>query len=160
MGGAGGKESTCQCRRHRFNPWVRKIPWSRKWHPTPLFLPGEFHGQRSLVGQSQWSHKESDTTERMSPYCTKLLSSARQSGSRNAITILLFNTVLTIHATFRHYVRYYLKMIFNVIKHVKVKVLVTQSCPTLCHPMVCPWDSPSRNTGVGCHSLLQGIFLT
>ena len=39
-----GKESTCQCRRHRrhgFNPWVRKIPWRRKWLPTPVFLPGE-----------------------------------------------------------------------------------------------------------------------
>ena len=46
------KESVCQCRkckRHRFNPWVRKIPWKRKWQPTPVFLPGKFHGQRSLV---------------------------------------------------------------------------------------------------------------
>ena len=56
-GGAGGKESTCQCRRckrHEFDPWVGKIPWSRKWQPTPVFLPGKFHGQRSLVGYSQW----------------------------------------------------------------------------------------------------------
>ena len=45
-----GKESTCQCRSCRFNPWVRKIPWRRKWQPTPVFLPGEFLGQRSLVG--------------------------------------------------------------------------------------------------------------
>ena len=44
-----GKESTCQCRRRRFNPWVRKIPWRRKWQPTPVFLPGESHGQSSLV---------------------------------------------------------------------------------------------------------------
>ena len=47
------KESACQCRRHRrsgFDPWVRKIPWRREWQPTPVFLPGEFHGQRSLVG--------------------------------------------------------------------------------------------------------------
>ena len=41
-----------------------------------------------------------------------------------------------------------------------MKVLVTQSCLTLCHPMVCPWDSPGKNTGVGCQSLLQGIFPT
>ena len=50
-----GKESTCQCRRHRrcgFNPWVGKILWSRKWQPTPVFLPGKSHGQRSLVGYS------------------------------------------------------------------------------------------------------------
>ena len=42
---------TClQCRRPRFNPWVRKIPWRRKWQPSPVFLPGESHGQRSLAG--------------------------------------------------------------------------------------------------------------
>ena len=46
-----------------FNPWVRKIPWRRKWQPTPVFLPGESHGQRSLVGYSLWDCKESDTTE-------------------------------------------------------------------------------------------------
>ena len=45
-----GKESTCQCRRHRLNPWVKKIPWRRKWQPTPVFLLGKFHGQRSLTG--------------------------------------------------------------------------------------------------------------
>ena len=39
-----------QCRRHRSDPWFRKIPWRREWTPTPVFLPGEFHGQRSLVG--------------------------------------------------------------------------------------------------------------
>ena len=52
-----GKESACQCRRHRFDSWVGKIPWRRKWLPTPVFLPGEFHGQRSLVGYSPWGHK-------------------------------------------------------------------------------------------------------
>ena len=54
------KEFTCQCRkckRHRFNPWVGKIPWRRKWQPIPVFLPGEFHGQRSLVGCSPWAHR-------------------------------------------------------------------------------------------------------
>ena len=46
-GSTSGKESTCQCRRHKrrgFNPYVRKIPWSRKWQPAPVFLPGQFHG--------------------------------------------------------------------------------------------------------------------
>ena len=54
-----GKESTCQCRRcwrPGFYPWVRKIPW-RKWQPTPVCLPGKFHGQRSLADQS-WGHKD------------------------------------------------------------------------------------------------------
>ena len=42
-----GKEFTCQCSRCRFDPWVRKIPWKRKWQPTPVFLPGSSHGQRT-----------------------------------------------------------------------------------------------------------------
>ena len=46
--------------------WVGKIPWRREGQPTPVFLPGEFHGQRSLAGYSPWGHKESDTTERLS----------------------------------------------------------------------------------------------
>ena len=49
--------------RPRFDPWVGKIPWRKAWQPTPLFLPGEYHGQRSLVGYSPWGRKESDTTE-------------------------------------------------------------------------------------------------
>ena len=59
----GGKESACQRRRqkrHRFNPWVGKIPWSRKWQPTPVFLPRKFHGQKRLVGYNSWGHKELD----------------------------------------------------------------------------------------------------
>ena len=51
------KESACQCKRHGFDPWVRKIPWRRKWQPTPVFLPGKSHGQRSLVGYSSWGAK-------------------------------------------------------------------------------------------------------
>ena len=54
-----------QCRRPGFDPWSGKIPWRRKWQPTPVFLPGESHGWRSLVGCSPRGHKESDTTERL-----------------------------------------------------------------------------------------------
>ena len=50
--------------RPRFDLSVGKIPWRRKWQPTPVFLPGESHGGRSLVGYSPWGHKESDMTER------------------------------------------------------------------------------------------------
>jgi len=49
--------------RPRFNPWVGKIPWSRKWHPTPVSLPGKFHGQRSLAVYSSFDCKESDMRE-------------------------------------------------------------------------------------------------
>ena len=48
-----------QCGRPGFHPWVRKIPWRRKWQSTPVLLPGKSHGQRSLVGYSPWGHKES-----------------------------------------------------------------------------------------------------
>ena len=49
----------------RFDLWVGKIPWRRKQLPTPVFLPGKFHGPRSLAGYSPWGHKESDTTEQL-----------------------------------------------------------------------------------------------
>ena len=65
-GGASGKEPTCQCRRHKrhgFDPWVGKVPWRRAWQPTPVFSPGEFRGQRSLVGYSPEGHKEVNKTE-------------------------------------------------------------------------------------------------
>ena len=55
-----------QCRRPGFDPWVGKIPWRRKCQPALVFLPGESHGQRSLVGYSPWGHKDSDTTEQLS----------------------------------------------------------------------------------------------
>ena len=60
-GGASVKEPTCQCKRckwYRFNLWVGQIPWRREWLPTPVFLPGESHGQRSLMGYSPWSCTE------------------------------------------------------------------------------------------------------
>ena len=63
LGCSGGKGPSCTCRRRRFDPWVGKIPWRREWHPTPMFLLGESHGQRRLVGYSPWGRKESDMTE-------------------------------------------------------------------------------------------------
>ena len=63
QGGASGKEPTYQSRRPRFNPWVGKILWRRAWLlPTPVFLPGNPHGQRSLAGYSPWGLKELNTT--------------------------------------------------------------------------------------------------
>jgi len=50
------------------NPWVRKIPWSRKWQPTPVFLSGKFYGDRSLASDSPQSHKELGMTEQLSTY--------------------------------------------------------------------------------------------
>ena len=72
-GGSGSKESACNMREGLIpgsrrspgpeDPRVQKIPWRRVWQPTTVFLPGESHGQKSLVGYSPWGGKESDTTE-------------------------------------------------------------------------------------------------
>ena len=53
----GSKEPACQCRRHRFDPWVGKIPWRRKWQPIPVFLSGQSFGQMNLAGYCPWVHK-------------------------------------------------------------------------------------------------------
>ena len=68
--GWSSKEYTCQCRgrkRWGFDPWVRKIPWRRKWQPAPVFLLGKSHGQGSLVGYSPQDGKEQDPTEHWKP---------------------------------------------------------------------------------------------
>ena len=59
------KQPTCQCRRPGFDPWVGKIPWRRKWEPTLVFLPGKFHGQRSLEGYSPRGLKEPGTSQQL-----------------------------------------------------------------------------------------------
>ena len=60
-GGSDGKDSLA-----KQDPWGGKIPWRRKWQPTPGILPVEFHGQRSLAGSSPWGCKESGMTEQLS----------------------------------------------------------------------------------------------
>ena len=65
------KESTCQCRRHRFDLWVEKIPWRRKRQPTPVLLPAKSHGQRSLAHYSPWGQKELDMTKQLNTKKTK-----------------------------------------------------------------------------------------
>ena len=83
-GGLSGKEPACQCRRHKrggFDPWVRKISWRRKY--TPVLLPRESHGQRSLVGCSPQGHKELDSTEATQHTHTYTLSCVKQMASGN-----------------------------------------------------------------------------
>ena len=81
-GGSDDKKIFLQCRRLKFDPWVRKIPWRRCWLPTPLFLPGEFSGQRSLAGYSPRGLKESDTIEQLTlsppPHEVRISSSVLQ----------------------------------------------------------------------------------
>ena len=77
-------ESVClQCGRPGFNPGVGKIPWRRKWQPTPVLLPGKFHGLRILAGYSPGGHKESETTEQL-PF------TSLHRGKTIALTIQIF----------------------------------------------------------------------
>ena len=62
-GGSEVKASASNAGKPGFDPWAGKIPWRRKWQPTPVFLPEESHGWRSLVGYSPWGRKELDVTE-------------------------------------------------------------------------------------------------
>ena len=119
----------CHCRRHkryRFDPWVWKILWRKKWYPTPVFLPGKFYSQRIYGGlYSPWGCKDPDTTVHLSTVCSSL-----------DWKFLTYRFA------------------------VKVKLKVTQSCPTLCYPMGCTVYSPGQNIGVASHSFLQEIFPT
>ena len=67
-----GQSLCLQCRRPGFDPWVKKIPWRRNWQPTSVFLPGESHGWRSLVGYNPRGRKESDMIERLHFHFTLL----------------------------------------------------------------------------------------
>ena len=62
----GGEESTCQCRKRRFDPWIGTILWRREWLLIPVFLPGEFHGQRHLGGYSPQGCKKLDMSGQLS----------------------------------------------------------------------------------------------
>ena len=63
---SGSDGRVCRrCWRPALDPWVRNIPWRRKWQPTPVFLPGKSHEWRSLAGYRPWGRKESDTTEQL-----------------------------------------------------------------------------------------------
>ena len=85
-GGSDSKESAC---RPKLDPWVGKVLWRRKWQPTPVFLPGEFHGQRSLMGYSPWGRKESDTTERLTLTLWKhtVVLGCNQAAPENALAV-------------------------------------------------------------------------
>ena len=62
---SNGKESAWNAGDEGLIPGSGRSPWRREWQPTPVFLPGEFHGQRSLVSYCPWGHRESDTTKRL-----------------------------------------------------------------------------------------------
>ena len=146
-----------QCRRHKFNPWVWKIPWRRKWQPTPVFLPGEFYGQRNLAGYSPWSCKESDTTQWLTHYQEKMrrwiptLVFMWESQMPNPINVTLFvpNSLQCLLSQVPSsqmdralvLAKNHLSDAWNwfiPFRNSKCKISsVAQSCPTLCDPMDC-----------------------
>ena len=103
MGVPGASVVVClPNRRCGFDPWVRKIPWRRKWQPTPVFWPGKFHGQRSLVGYSPWGHNESDTQQQHSVSDTGLM-----------LEIKSYLSCSSRSLQFRYVHCYFLKLIFS-----------------------------------------------
>ena len=146
--------------------------WRKKWQPTPVFLPGEFQGQRSLVGYSPWGCKESDTTEWLTPSL-----SIHVYLQICAIYTCICNCIDTLHIYIYTHTYTYVCIMCNFaavpqktggwsISYLPIgnwsEVKVSQSCLTLWDPMDLnsPWNSPGQNTGVGICSLLQGIFPT
>ena len=131
------------------NPWVRKIPWRREWQPIPILLPGEFHGQRSLAGYRgslAWDHKESDATERLLNMPANL--------ENSAVATELEKVSFHSYPKERQCQRMF-KLPHNCTSHAS-KVMLK----SLQARLQCPWDFSAKNIGMGCHSLLQGIFLT
>ena len=120
-------------KRCRFDPWVRKIPWSRKWQLAPVFLLGKLHGQRSLVGYCPWGHKKLDMTERLSA-CTRMHARAHtHTHTHTHTTRLQVSTTKTQLSTIRTHVLYMLPLL-----------------PPLRHPQV--WLThmqPSKVMGAG-----------
>ena len=133
-----GKESTWQCRRHRFSPWVRKIPWRRKWQPAPELLPGESHGQRSLAGYSPWDRK-----------WVRHGLATEQQGEYDDLTYILIHGEITITAKLIHQPKKLLLACTNYqgnanqnhlnlyFSGLLLLLFSRQSCPTLCNPMDC-----------------------
>ena len=101
-----------QCRRPRFSPWIGKIPWRRKWQPTPVFLSEKSHGQRSLVCYSPWGQKESDLTECLSTVMFNIVLDVRGEHDEHQLRRTLrawsrhmdssFCSGAPVHSTLRH----------------------------------------------------------
>ena len=106
------------------DPWVERIPWRQRWQPTPIFLPGESHGQRSSAACSPWGCKR-----------------VRQDWATSRHTHTHSHTV------------YRLLLLLQLSRFRRVWLCATPQ--TAAHQAPLPWDSPGRNTGVGCHCLLQ-----
>ena len=113
--GGSGQSICLQCRRPGFIPWVGKIPWRRKWQSTPVFLPGESHGQRSLAGYSPWGHSRTRLSDFTFTYAERYFMSKHFHPT-------VHSTLITLLFIIEYIYRY-------------VCMLSLQSCPTLCDPV-------------------------
>ena len=139
------KESTCQCRicnRHRFNPWTGKIPWSRKWYPSPVFLPRESQGQRTRLCYSPWGTKSWTWLSDWIHTVGKVI-------YKEDIELTSFLPTSDFSISSNMWKCEYLS-------HVRLFVTLW----TVPARLLCPWNSPGENSGVGSRSLLQGILPT
>ena len=135
-GGSDDKESACKFRRHGFVPWVGKIPWDRKWQPTPVFLPGEFHEQRSLVGYSSGGHKFG------------------RDWVTSIFTFIVYFISCQLCAAYSLYYKVYNKLMSVHIHTSPTPCLLSQAAvkylPTLCLVKVTRWNVHSFGVKQGC----------
>ena len=123
--------------------------WRRQWHPTPVLLPGKSHGWMSLVGCSPWGRKESDTTERLHFHFSL---SCIGAGNGNLLQCSCLENPRDGGAWWA--------AVYGVAQSQTRLKRLSSSSSSSSSRLLCPRDSPGKNTGVGCHFLLQGIFPT
>ena len=145
-GWLSGKRICLQCRRCGFNPWVRKIPWSRKWQPAPVFLPRKFLRERSLA---LWPCKKSNTKEQVSMHT--YTSYYNKKGILD-INFFLLCTLLFFVSASLHTIVTLSSMRF---KESESESHLVVSDSLRLHRLS-PWNSPGQNTGMGSLSLLRG----
>ena len=136
-----------QCRRPEFDTWVGKIPWGRERLPTPVLWPREIHGL-----YSPWDCKELDTTQWLS------LSELTYNAVNSCDTVKWFS-YMYVYIYVSIYI--HLKIFFStIVYHAHAQLLSHLTLWDPCSPsgIICPWDYPGKNTGVGCHFLLRGSF--
>ena len=129
-GGSDDKESVCNTG-DGFDPWVGKIPWRREWLYTPVFLPGESQGRRSLAGYSSWRHKELDMTDQLthSLFHFQFIPKLRSSPQRGSLfSSFLFLTLQPHSATLAKNLDTVVITFFNICFYLKDSCFIEFCC--------------------------------
>ena len=152
------KNTTCQCRRCGFDSWIRKIPWRRKWKPTPVFLTGKSERQRSLVGCSPWGPKK--VGHNLAIKTTTKFNSTTKIFQKSSLFSTVFNSLWTgSHSPLLGFLFYgtsYISAKLVLVPRTQLVTSITcccsvaKLCPTLCNPMNC--STPGFSV---LHSLLK-----